>query len=75
MFTNEDLVERIEDAMRVSPFCRYCWSPTTVVERDAALWLECSTLEHRQTSLRSLVTLDFPSRHTQREIVALRSAA
>ena len=75
MFKNEDLVERIEDAMRVAPFCRYCWSHTSVVERDGGFWLECSTLEHRQTSLRSLVTLDFPSRHTQREIVALRTAA
>ena len=75
MFKNETVVERIEDAMRAAPFCRYCWSHTTVVERDGALWLECSTLEHRQTSLRSLVTLDFPSRHTQREIMGLSQAA
>ena len=75
MFTNEDLVERIEDAMRVSPFCRFCWSPTTVIERDEALWLDCSTLSEPRGGLRALLTLDFPSRHTQRQIVALRPAA
>jgi hypothetical protein len=75
MFTNEDLVERIEDAVRVTPFCTYCWSPTTVVERDETLWLECSTLENRPTSLRALLTLDFASRHTMREIMALHQAA
>jgi hypothetical protein len=75
MFTNEDLVERIEDAMRVSPFCHFCWSPTTVIERDEALWLDCSTLSEPRGGLRALLTLDFPSRHTQREIVALRPAA
>jgi hypothetical protein len=75
MFTNEELVERIENAVRVSPFCRYCWSPTTVVERNETLWLDCSTLSERRGGLRALLTLDFPSRHTQREIVALRPAA
>jgi hypothetical protein len=75
MFTNEDLVERIEDAVRVTPFCTYCWSHTTVVERDETLWLECWTLENRPTILRALLTLDFASRHTMREIVALRQAA
>jgi len=75
MITNEALVERVEDATRVSPFCRYCWSPTTVVERDEALWLECATLAEPRGGLRALLTLDFPSRHTQHEIVALRAAA
>ena len=75
MFTNEDLVERIEDAVRVTPLCTYCWSPTTVVERDKTLWLECWTLENRPTGLRALLTFDFASRHTLREIVALRQAA
>ena len=75
MLTNEDLVERVEDAMRVTPFCRYCWSPTIVVERDEALWLACSTLSEPRGGLRALLTLDFPSRHTQSEIVTLRAAA
>lgn len=75
MFTNEDLVDRIEEAVRVTPFCAYCSSPTTVVERDEALWLECWTLENRPTGLRALLTLDFASRHTLREIVALREVA
>lgn len=75
MFNNEDLVDRIEDAVRVTPFCTYCWSPTTVIERDETLWLECSTLENRTIGLRMLLSLDFASRHTLREIVALSEAA
>jgi hypothetical protein len=75
MLTNQKLLERIEDAGRVSPFCTYCWSPTTIVERDGALWLECSTLSERRGGLRALLTLDFASRHTQREIATLRAAA
>ena len=44
MFTNQELLERIEDAERISPFCQQCGQPTTVTERDHALWLECSGL-------------------------------
>ena len=75
MLTNQDLLERIEDAERVAPFCDQCGYPTVVVERDDALWLECSTLAKRPTGLRSLLTLDFASQHTQREIAAIRRAA
>ena len=75
MFNNQDLLERIEDAERVSPFCDQCGSPTVVVERDEILWLECSTLADRRGGLRSLLTLDFASRHTQREIATVRPAA
>jgi hypothetical protein len=73
MFTNQDLLERIEDAERVAPFCDQCGSPTVVVERDESLWLECTTLANRPGRLRSLITLDFASLHTQRPI-APRSA-
>jgi hypothetical protein len=75
MLTNQDLLERIEDAERVAPFCDQCGSPTVVVERDKMLWLECSTLANRPTGLRALLTLDFASRHIQREIAAVRPAA
>jgi hypothetical protein len=75
MNTNQDLLERIEDAHRFSPFCDQCGSPTVVVERDDALWLECSSLAHPQGRLRSLLTLSFASVHTQRPIAELRPAA
>ena len=73
MFTNQDLLERIEDAERVSPFCQQCGRPTTVVERDHALWLECSDLPRRRGCLASL--LRFASLHTRRPIVELGAAA
>ena len=75
MFTNQDLLERIEDAERLAPICDQCGNPTAVVERDETLWLECSTLAHRPTGLRALLTLDFASHQTQREIAAVRPAA
>jgi hypothetical protein len=75
MFTNQQLLERIEDAERLTPFCDQCGSPTVVVERDRALVLECSALAHRPSRLRSLLTLDFASLHTQRSIVVLPVAA
>jgi hypothetical protein len=75
MFTNQDLLERIEDAERLAPFCDQCGSPTTVAERDGALWLECSSIAHRPRGLRALLKLDFASLHTRREITALQPAA
>jgi hypothetical protein len=75
MNTNQDILERIEDAHRFAPFCDQCGSPTAVVERDDALWLECSSLAHRPGRLRSLLTLSFASVHTRRSIAELRPAA
>lgn len=75
MNTNENILERIEDAHRFTPFCDQCGSPTVIVERDAALWLECSSLAHRPSRLRSLLTLSFASVHTQRAIAVLQPAA
>ena len=75
MNTNQDLLERIEDAHRFAPFCDQCGSPTAVVERDDALWLECSSLAHRPGMLRSLLTLSFASVHTRRSIATLPAAA
>jgi hypothetical protein len=72
MFTNQDLLERIEDAERVNPFCQLCGQPTTVTERDRALWLECSELRRDRGRLSSLFRL--ASLHTRRPIVELCAA-
>ncbi|MEA2546385.1 MAG: hypothetical protein QOI09_1658 [Chloroflexota bacterium] len=75
MFTNEALVDRIEEAHRLAPYCEGCGSPTIVVEHDAALWLECSTLSHHQSRLRSFLTLAFARFHVRREIADLGPTA
>lgn len=75
MFTNQDLLERIEAAERTTPFCDQCGSPTTVTERDHALWLECSSLPHRRRGLQALLHLDFAGLHTSRTIADLPVAA
>ncbi|HXI82184.1 MAG TPA: hypothetical protein VNM34_15360 [Verrucomicrobiae bacterium] len=75
MFTNQQLLERIEDAERLTPFCDQCGAPTVVVECEGALLLECSALVNRPSRLRSLLTLDFASLHTQRSIAQLPIAA
>ena len=72
MFTNQELLERIEDAERISPFCQQCGQPTTVTERDHALWLECSGLHRQRGRFASL--LRFASLHTRRPIVELNAA-
>jgi hypothetical protein len=75
MFTNDNLVDRIEDAHRLAPYCDQCGGPTVVVERDDALWLECSALTHRQGRIRSFLTLGFASMHIRREIATLRETS
>jgi hypothetical protein len=75
MTSNQQLLERIEEATRVAPFCDQCGSPTVVVERDGTLLPECWALAHRPSRLRSLLTLDFASLHTRRSIARLPLAA
>ena len=75
MFTNQQLLERIEDAQVKSPYCVQCGEPTTIAERDQVLWLECSSLTRRRGRLQSLLRLDFASFHTQRPVVELSVAA
>ena len=72
MFTNQDLLERIEDAERINTICQQCGEPTTVTERDDALWIECSSLHRQRGRLASL--LRFASLHTRRPIVELVAA-
>ncbi|GAC1671393.1 MAG: hypothetical protein NVS9B8_14420 [Candidatus Limnocylindrales bacterium] len=75
MFTNQDFLERIEDAERIDPFCAFCGQPTSVTERDRALWIECPTYGHRRSRLQSLLRFTFASLHTRRPIVGLDAAA
>jgi hypothetical protein len=38
------LVDRIETALRDTPFCGACGAHTSIVEREGGLWLSCSQL-------------------------------
>ena len=75
MLTNQDLLERIEDAERIAPFCEQCGQPTTIAEHDHALWLECASLARRRSRLQALLHFDFASLHTRRPIVELFATA
>ncbi len=73
MINNQDLLERIEDAERIVPYCEQCGQPTTIAERDHALWLECTSLASRGSRLQSLLRLDFASLHTRQPVAELNA--
>ena len=75
MFTDQQVVERIEDALDKNPFCKQCGQPTAIAEREQALWLECSSITRPRSRLESLLRLDFASFHTQHSVVELDFAA
>lgn len=75
MYTNLQIIERIEDAQTKPPFCAECGQPTAIVQRDNILWLECSSLGHRRSRLHSLLRFDFTRFHTQRPVLELSPAA
>ena len=75
MFTRHQIIELIEDAQTSTPFCEQCGQPTTIAERDHALWLECASLARRRSRLQSILRLEFAAFHTQRPVVELRPAA
>ena len=75
MFTEPQIVDRIEDALSKSPYCKQCGQPNTIAERDGALWLECSSIAHPRSRLQTLLRFDFASFHTQRPVVELDFAA
>jgi hypothetical protein len=74
MFNRQQILERIEGAQSASPFCEECGLPTTISERDDALWLECTSLV-RRSRIRSLLSLDFATLHARRKVVELELAA
>ena len=61
-------LQRIEQAERETPHC-WCGAPTVPLERNAAIWLACTSLRRPSGLVRRLLTLDFG--HTQRPIVDL----
>jgi len=71
VFTNQQIIELIEDAQTRPPLCVACGEPTAIAQRDNVLWLECSSLGHRPSRLRSLLRFDFARFHTQRPVVEL----
>jgi hypothetical protein len=74
-FTDQQVVERVEDAVDKSPFCRQCGQPTTIAERAHVLWLECTSLATPRSRLESILRFDFASFHTQRPVLELCAAA
>ena len=74
MFTNAQQLERIEAAQTTTPFCEECGLPTTIVDRDGALWLACMSLTRPRSRLQSVLRLDFASIHTQRPVTELAAA-
>ena len=68
--TNDQALERIEGAMRETPFCP-CGAPAVPVGRSGGVWLECASLQPAKGILRQLLTLDFAANHTRRLIVDL----
>jgi hypothetical protein len=75
MFTDQQILERIEDAQTRTPLCEQCGEPTAIAERDQSLWLQCTSLAHRRSRLQSLIRLDFATLHTQRPVIELCTAA
>lgn len=75
MLTDQQILERIEDAQTATPFCAQCGQPTTIAERDHGLWLECASLLQPRSRLQSLLRFDFATFHTQRPVAELRVAA
>jgi hypothetical protein len=75
VYTNLQIIERIEDAQTRSPLCAECGQPTAIALRDNVLWLECSSLGHRRSRLQSLLRFEFTRFHTKRPVVELNSAA
>ena len=75
MFTDQQIIERVEDALARDPFCEHCGQPTAIVERDRTLWLECSSISAPRSRLESLLRLDVASFHTQHQVVELAAAA
>ena len=75
MFTDQQIIERVEDALDRNPFCKQCGEPTAIAERDRTLWLECSRIAHPRSRLESLLRLDASSIHTRLPVVELVAAA
>lgn len=75
MFDSQQVLERIEGAQTTTPFCEECGMPTTISERDDALWLDCTSLVRPRGRIRSLINLDFATMHTRRQVVELSLAA
>ena len=68
MMTSGRALERIEQAMRTTPFC-VCGEPNVPVSHGDDIWLECATRIEPKGILRRLISLDFAVGHTARVIV------
>jgi len=45
MFDNARMLDLIERALDIDPFCPVCGAPTTIEDDDGRLWLVCSAAQ------------------------------
>jgi len=64
----------IELGMTRRPYCRQCGAPTTVVEHDDGLWLECTAIRRPSHPLLRLLDSALGPTH-DRQLLIDREAA
>ena len=69
MFDRAKALDLIESALDTDPYCPVCGAPTTVVDRDGRLMLECSAASAPDGLFARLGAAVLP--HLRREIVDL----
>jgi hypothetical protein len=67
MIDNVRALELVEQAEQETRLCA-CGQPVGPLARPGGVWLVCASLVGPKGVLRRLVTLDFPSRHTNQLI-------
>jgi hypothetical protein len=70
MFENARMLDLIEHALDVDPFCPVCGAPTTVEDEGGRLWLVCSATITPATVVGRLSAAILP--HERRLVVDLR---
>ena len=75
MIENRQAVDLIERAHDAQPFCG-CGRHTTLVDRDGAIWLECSSLEEtREGAFARALSVITAGAHTRELVLDLRPVA
>jgi hypothetical protein len=69
MFEHARMLDLIEHAQDVDPYCPVCGAPTTVDDRDGQLWLVCSATLTATTMIERVSAAILP--HERRLVVDL----
>ncbi len=65
MIHDQNTLALIEAAQAATPWCAACGQPTTVVDRDGELWLECLTLTEDRAPLAAALHAIAPHEHSR----------